>query len=102
MIIHADLRSGTVTLLDPRDLKGFHVEVAGGAVDDDRLDGVLSPYGRLDGDHAWITTDGVVALAGDAADESWHAAFEGMVAYAREKGFLDDSGSAIRAHLEVA
>lgn len=100
MIIHADLDASTVTLVDPGDFRVFHVAVAGGSTEDERLATVLAPHGRLDGEYAWITTDGVIALAGAAADDEWHAGFDGMVAYARDKGFLDDAGTAIRAHLE--
>lgn len=101
MIIHADLDSATVTLVDPGDFRGFHVAVAGGGTDDERLVAVLAPHGRLDGEHAWISTDAVRALAGPGADDEWQAGFDGMVAYARDKGFLDESGTAIRAHLEA-
>ncbi len=100
MIIRADLETATVTLVDPEDVRGFHVAVVGGATDDERLGDVLAPHGRLDGEHAWIATDAVVALAGEAAADDWRAAFDGMVAYARDNGFLSDDGSAIRAHLE--
>lgn len=100
MIIRADLDARSVTLVEPVDFGGFHVAVAGGDVGDERLGEVLSPHGRLDGDHAWIDVDAVAALAGEAADDDWRAGFDGMVAYAREQGFLDDSGRALRAHLE--
>ncbi len=102
MIIHADLDTATVTLVDPADFRGFHVAVAGGSTDDERLATVLAPHGHLDGEHAWITADALVALAGEAADDDWRAGFAGMVTYARDKGFLDDAGTAIRAHLEEA
>lgn len=102
MIIDADLDAGAVRLRQPEDVKGFHVAVLGGPTDDPRLGDVLAPHGHLDGDHAWIRVDAVVALAGDAATEAWRADFDGMVAYARSKGFLSDDGTAIRAHLETA
>jgi len=102
VIIHADLDAATLTLVDAADFRGFHVAVTGGDVGDERLVAVLAPHGRLDGDHAWIDVDAVTALAGDAADDDWRAGFDGMVAYARDKGFLDVSGTAIRAHLEPA
>lgn len=102
MIIHVDLDAATVTLVDHADFGGFHVAVAGGDVDDERLPAVLAPHGRLDGAHAWIDVDAVVALAGSGADAEWRTGFGGMLAYAREKGFLDDAGTAVRAHLEAA
>jgi hypothetical protein len=101
VIVHADLDTAVVTLQAPDDFHAFHVAVAGGDVDDERLPGVLAPHGGVDGDHAWIATEAVVALAGEV-DDGWREGFEGMVAYAREKGFLSDDGSAIRAHLEPA
>jgi hypothetical protein len=71
-------------------------------VDDERLAGVLAPHGRLEDGHAWIATEAVVELAGDAVDDAWRAGFDAMLAYARDKGFLAEDGSEIRAHLEPA
>ncbi len=104
VIIHADLDTARVTLVEPADFGGFHVAVAGGEVDDDRLADVLAPHGHLEGDHAWIRADAVVALAAadDGDDDDWRAGFDAMVAFARDKGFLAESGTAIRAHLEPA
>jgi hypothetical protein len=102
VIVHTDLDARTVRLDEAGDFTGFHVAVAGGGPDDERLADLLAPYGRLDGDHAWIAVDAVVTLAGDEADDGWRAGFDGMVAYAREKGFLDERGTAVRAHLEAA
>jgi hypothetical protein len=102
VIIRADLDAASVTLVDPADFRRFHVAVAGGDVGDERLGALLAPHGRLDGDHAWIGVDAVTALAGEGADDEWLRGFHGMVAYARDKGFLDDDGAAIRAHLEPA
>jgi hypothetical protein len=101
VILHADVEAGLVTLIDPSDFGGFHVEVAGGDVIDGRLETVLAPHGRLQDGDAWIAVDAVAALAGEAADDQWRAGFDGMVAYARDNGFLDASGTAIRAHLEA-
>jgi hypothetical protein len=99
VIVRADLRTGAVTLDEVDDVGGFHVEVAGGPPDDGRLAEALAPHGHVDGDHAWIRPEAVVALAGREHDADWRRRFDGMVAYAREKGFLDASG-AIRAHVE--
>jgi hypothetical protein len=63
---------------------------------------LLAPHGRVDGEHAWITTEAVMALAGDAADDAWQAGFDGMIDYARGHGFLSEDGTSIRAHLEPA
>lgn len=99
MILLADLDTGLLTLEDPATFTAFHVAVAGGAVDDERLAGVLAPHARLDREHAWVGTGAVEALAGDAVDDDWRAGFAGMVAFARDKGFLSEDGTEIRAHL---
>jgi hypothetical protein len=102
VILLADLDDAILTLREPSTFTAFHVAVAGGDVDDERLAGVLAPHGRLDDDHAWIDVDAVVTLAGDAVDEAWRQGFDAMVAYARDKGFLSHDGTAIRAHLQPA
>jgi hypothetical protein len=103
VILLAELDRGVLTLQDPDTFTAFHVAVAG-EVDDERLAEVLAPYGRLEDGHAWITVEAVVTLAGEAGGggEAWREGFDGMVAYAGEKGFLSPDGSAIRAHLEPA
>jgi hypothetical protein len=101
VIIRADLDASRVTLVDPDDFRAFHIAVSGGGADDDRLGALLARHGRLDGDHAWITVDAVVALAGRPDDDEWRAGLDGMVAYAREKGFWDEASDAIRAHIEA-
>lgn len=102
MIVHTDVRTGRVTLEQPDDFTAFHVAVAGGAVSDDRLAAALAPHGRLEDDHAWVEVEAVRALAGEAATAEWQTAFDAMLDYARSKGYLDESGDAIRAHLEPA
>lgn len=102
MILLADLDHAVLTLQDPSTFTAFHVAVAGGDVDDDRLADVLAPHARLADGHAWVDVDAVATLAGDAVDDDWRAGFDAMVAYARDKGFLSSDGSALRAHLEPA
>jgi hypothetical protein len=100
VILVADLDAGAVALEEPAVCTAFHVAVVGGPVDDPRLARLLEPYGRPDGEHAWIRVDAVVHLADAVADVAWHEGFGAMVDYARSKGFLSDDGTAIRAHLE--
>ena len=105
MIIDIDLTGGspTVQLVEPEDCKRFHVGVKGG--DLEALDAALpaQDVGRLlpSGD-ALIDIDAVRRLAAGRVPDGWEADFAAMVGYAKSKGWLDESGEAIQAHIEWA
>ena len=122
MIIDIDLTGGipTVQLVEPEDCKRFHVGVkargtggvpptttARAASDSDleALGAALSAQdvGRLlpSGD-ALIDIDAVRRLAAGRVPDGWEADFAAMVGYAKSKGWLDESGEAIQAHVEWA
>jgi hypothetical protein len=103
MYVQVDLAPAppTVSLEEPGDCKRFHVAVVNG--DDPALVfGALvdAAAGRLEGDHAWITVDAVRRMAGGRVGPDWDAEFDGMLAFAASKGWLDPSGASIRAHVE--
>jgi hypothetical protein len=90
-----------VSLAQPDDLGSFKV-LAVGPQDPGRLAGALEGVGTLAEDgHAFISVDAVRRLAGTKADDpKWNAGFDKMLAYAGSKGWLDESGAAIQAHVE--
>lgn len=61
----------------------------------------LDGFGVVDaaGEHVFLNVDAVRGLAGSTATAEWVRQFEGMVAFAREKGWVDDAGR-VRAHVE--
>jgi hypothetical protein len=104
VIVAVDLASGAVTLESADDCGRFHV-VARGDGGIERLDAALrdSNVGRVDGDGAFIAVDAVRRLAATGhVGDAWDSDFAAMVDYARTKGWLDDAGAAIRAHIEWA
>jgi hypothetical protein len=94
-----------VSLEEPDDTKQFHVTVVG-ATDPQSSWGLVfgalvdAAAGRLEGDEAFITVDAVRRMARDRVGPAWHDEFTAMLAYARTKGWLDDNGNAIQAHVE--
>ncbi len=58
----------------------------------------LGSLGTVEGDHAWLDVDRL-RERGRPDDEQWVAGFEGMLGYAAGQGWLDASGTAVRAHL---
>ena len=105
MIIDIDLTGGSsvVQLVEPEDCKRFHLGVRGG--DSEALGAALSTQavGRLlpSGD-ALIDIDAVRRLAAGQVPDSWGRDFDAMIGYAKSKGWLDDTGEAIQAHVEWA
>ncbi|GAB2734236.1 hypothetical protein [Amycolatopsis magusensis] len=90
-------------LADPDDCTRFHVEVSADLAGD-RLRGLLAEHdlGKLDedGDHLFVATGALRALAGDRVGDDWATRFDGMLSYAASKGWLDQSGTHVRAHIE--
>jgi hypothetical protein len=100
MIVELDLSGGGAqpTLLEPDDFKAFKVVVRGGGPSLDAL-AVASGIAKVD-EHAWVRVNALRELAGTAATPEWEASLQGMLEYARSKGWVDDELGAIRAHVE--
>ena len=98
MIIRLDTTNATGSLEDPEQLDRFHVEVTG----EGDLAAAVGTFGTLDedGEHAWISVQAIREAAVGRVDEAWDDRFEAMLGYARSKGWYDEPGAAIRAHLE--
>ena len=103
MIIDIDLtaEAGAVELSEPRDCKRFHVAARGGNAG--ALGAALSAAGvgrLLPSGDALIQIEAVRRLAAGRVPEEWDGEFAAMLEYAGSKGWLDDSGEAIQAHVE--
>jgi hypothetical protein len=97
MRIVVDTVAGTAEVEDADDLQAFSVHVAG----DGAIGPALGDLGRADanGQHAWIGIDELRRRAEPARSDGWGERFDGMVGFARSKGWLDDDGDALRAHI---
>ena len=107
MIVSVDLTTtpAVVGLDEPDDCRRFHVAARvapNGGADPDGLARALAErgVGRRDGDDAWVQVEAVRRLAAGRVGTSWERDFAAMVDFARDKGWLDASGTAIRAHVE--
>jgi hypothetical protein len=95
MIIAIDAR-GAVTLKEATDFKGFKVTTPNS--DAAFLAKALTPAGRYDGSHAWITQSWLTDQ-GKVHGAAWREGFDKMAAYAQSKGWIENG--AIRAHVET-
>ena len=100
MIITFDAH-GDIALVEPEDLKRFHL--AGIRPSRDDLEDWTRRGMELDDDaaHARVDPATVLAMAEDGRDlpEAWRADFEAMVSYAASKGWTDERGW-LRGHTE--
>jgi hypothetical protein len=93
-------RDPAVRLDEPDDFKAFKIARSNGASALD-VARALSQIGRAEGDsHVYVSVAALKRIAGERAlRQEWLAQLDGMVAYARSQGWVDDLG-AIRAHIE--
>lgn len=103
MFVQVDLRSTPpiVSLEEPADTQQFHVAVVGGSAAG-LVYGALvdAAAGRLEGEDAWIGVDAVRRMVSGRVGPKWDGDFAAMLDYARTKGWFDEAGHAIRAHVE--
>jgi hypothetical protein len=83
-------------LLEPDVFTAFKVVLHGG---EHPLAGTGDLVARVD-EHAWVSVEALRRLAGEAATPQWEESFDGMLGYARSKGWVDDEAGAVRAHVE--
>ena len=105
MYVRVDLEYDTtsVSLEEPDNCKQFHVVQAGVGTDTvvaNALEGAGVGRASANPGHVYINVDAVREMASGRVGDSWDDDFAGMLAYASSKGWLDESGSAIEAHIE--
>ncbi|MEU2348315.1 hypothetical protein [Modestobacter sp. NPDC049651] len=92
-----------VRVVDVDDLKRLHVAV--GAVTDEEADQALrsAGLGRLDDGAAWLDAAALRAAAeAGATAPDWAAQWDGMVGFARSRGWVSEDGATLQAHVEPA
>jgi hypothetical protein len=100
MIIDVDRAAATVTVVEPDVLDAFSAR--SDTTDDAAVGVAMGPAGRAAGDaHVWVDAAWVRSEVGDSAGADWAARFDGMVAYAASKGWTDEAGTHIKAHIEL-
>ena len=89
----------SISLDDVGNFREFHVVVEANVAAAVAAFGVRAGPSEQD-NHLWIDIAFVRELAGDAADAEWEAQFEGMLAYADSKGWIDEAANRVEAHIQ--
>jgi len=95
--------SGGPSLEEPADCTRFHVEAP--TLDTAEVGARLGEAGTAEGapeGHVWVDVAWVRAQAEGRVPEGWAEEFDGMLAYATKKGWLDAESRAIQAHVVEA
>lgn len=95
MIVVVDGACGHIALTEAENLKGLSVALK----HCDATNAQLGDLGWIDGEHAWLDIAQLRALSPLADDPEWNTGFDATMAYAASKGWLDETGTNVRAHL---
>jgi hypothetical protein len=99
MLIHVVPSQQRAEVQQADDLKRFSVVVVGDASEEE-LERALTPLARLESRaSAWVSIERLRVACRRDDDAAWSRAFDEMVQYAASKGWVDETGTALRAHL---
>jgi hypothetical protein len=100
MYLDVDSASSRTDVKAVDDVKSLSVQID--QLDDlEALTRALGSLGQLDGaDHVWIDIQALRIASGRAGDASWSSSFDAMIAYAAKHGWVNGSGTSVRAHIE--
>ncbi|MBT5904581.1 MAG: hypothetical protein HOH27_02110 [Acidimicrobiaceae bacterium] len=98
MIIRVDA-AGEIRVDEYDVFTDFHVEDSAGFSTAD-LAATMGGGTRADGEHLWIAETAVRHWLSGRIDETWDEGFSGMFDFARSKGWTNDAGTHLRAHVE--
>jgi len=100
MYVEIDPTQGRAEVREADDVEHFSVRTTG-AADHESLSRSLGQLGRIDDTgHAWIDIQALRDATGRSDDAEWSSGFDAMIAYATSKGWVDQAGAAVRAHVE--
>ena len=94
-----------VKLVDPNEFKGFCIQCSESrsAVEVCEILELLREGNKvIDEKHLWLCNELIRELAPDAGDDKWEMGFTEMIDYATSKGWTENNGTLIRAHIEWA
>jgi len=96
--IIVDGAAHTVTAEDTDNLNALSVVLR--SADAELADRVLDSYGRVQGAHVWLNIESLKSFAPDTRGSSWYERLAKTMAYAESKGWTDETGTFVRAHIE--
>lgn len=100
MIVRLSGPAAVPELVEPANCTEFHIEYGVPDTSPTEVAGALGAW--ADGateDHVWIPVAVIRSAAAGRVGTDWEQDFTAMLGYARSKGWLNDGGDAIAAHV---
>jgi hypothetical protein len=101
--VYFQITKDTTELVEPENVTAFAAVVPDGLGDDDLADSVRrAELGELlpGGTHLMVRVDAIRRYAAGRVGGTWEKDLAGMLAYAAKKGWTDETGTSVRAHIE--
>jgi hypothetical protein len=101
--VYFRITKDSAELVDPQNVRAFHAVCPAALGHDDLAESVRrADLGEvLAGDtHLMVPVDTVRRLAAGRVGPTWENDLAGMLAYATGKGWTDETGTRVRAHIE--
>jgi hypothetical protein len=100
MIISVEADMDTVSVKEPNVLTAFHVQsltnnesVVASAIGDGAI--------PAEDAHLWVSIEWISANVAGSVSDDWEDKFLRMIEYATTKGWVNESGSHLKAHIEI-
>jgi len=88
-------------IINPYDLKGFHIEANGIAQDKDDIEKAIKEFAKFEApDPAWVSYSALLNWAALVEDAKFQDSLKDLKAAAIKYGWYDDDTDAIKAHIE--
>jgi len=97
MLLIIDTEINRTSVLEGDDLKRLSASVRGQGDVARALGGLGRP--DADGAHVWIGIAALRRAAAPTGDAAWGSGYDGMIAYATSKGWVDTASAEVRVHL---
>ncbi len=100
MFISINPETTTASVEEPEVLTEFHVQSL--VHDEEYVASTIGDGAEPAGEaHVWISTDWISQNVAGSVPRDWEEEFSGMVQYAAGKGWVNDAGTHLKAHIKV-
>ena len=101
MYLVVDVRKGDIWLRETDAFHSFHVVADPRDAPDEEVVAVLGDEGAPASDgHIWVAVNAPRRLMGRKATEEWEEGYQEMLDHARDKGWMNASGTQVRAQIQ--
>lgn len=98
MIVDIDTSTASCSLLEADVFTAFHVRSDTAAASEAAAAMGSAGDAADEPDHVWVSIEWLIGAGG--GDDAWRTQFDAMVGFAASKGWINDEGTHLKAHLE--